>query len=236
MLLAKSCHDVDWLRYVMGARCTAVSSFGSLKHFRPEERPDGAGDRCLECDVEADCPYSAKKIYLGKLDRGENGWPVNVLTSDLTVEGITEALRTGPYGRCVYACDNDVVDHQVVNMLFEGGRTAAFTMTAFAEMGHRKTYLFGTRGQIYGDGAILRHYDFNTEHTEVIDTEAVDASILGGHGGGDMGLMKSFVSAVAAGDANMILSGPRETLESHLMVFAAERARRESCVVQMPTL
>ena len=233
MLLAKSCHDLDWIRYVIGAACAAVSSFGTLKHFRSEEKPAGAGERCLDCDCEPECPYSAKKIYLGRLERGQTGWPVSVLSPELTVAAVTEALRTGPYGRCVYECDNDVVDNQVVNMLFEGGRTASFTMTAFSEMGHRKTYLFGTLGQIYGDGAIIRHYDFNTEKTEVIDTEAADGSILGGHGGGDYGLMSSFVTAVAEGDPGKVLSGPEETLESHLMVFAAERARRESCVVQM---
>ncbi len=234
MLLAKSCHDLDWISYIMDGHCKSVSSFGSLYHFRKEHKPTGAADRCLECPVEADCPYSAKKIYLGTLERGDKGWPVDVLTPDVTPEGITQALRDGPYGRCVYECDNDVVDNQVVNMLFEGGRTASFTMTAFNEGGHRKTRIFGTRGEIYGDGSKITLFDFLTDTTEVIDTEASDASILGGHGGGDYGLMKSFISAVASGDQSKILSGPAETLESHLMVFAAEKARRENSVVDVP--
>ncbi len=234
MLLAKSCHDLDWISYIMDARCLKVSSFGSLYHFRKESKPAGAADRCLECPVEADCPYSAKKIYLGMLERGNKGWPVDVLTPDVTPEGITQALRDGPYGRCVYECDNDVVDNQVVNMLFEGGRTASFTMTAFNEAGHRKTRIFGTRGEIYGDGSKITLFDFLTDKTEVIDTEAADASILGGHGGGDYGLMKRFIAAVASNDQSKILSGPAETLESHLMVFAAERARRENSVVDVP--
>jgi len=233
MLLTKSCHDLDWMRYIMGARCTAVSSFGTLKHFRAEEKPKGAADRCLECGCEPVCPYSAKKIYLGRVERGHTGWPVDVLTPDVTVEGVTEALRQGPYGRCVYACDNDVVDNQVVNMLFEGGKTASFTMLAFTEQAHRKTRVFGTMGELYGDGSTIQHYDFLTDRTEVIDTEALDSSILGGHGGGDYGLMTSFVSAVAEDDPTKILSGPEETLESHVMVFAAERARREGRVVRL---
>ena len=151
MLLAKSCHDLDWIRYVMGAPCKSLSSFGSLKHFRKEEQPEGAADRCLDCDVEAECPYSAKQIYLGRLDKGQTGWPINVLTPDVTKESVMDALRNGPYGRCVYACDNDVVDNQVVNMLFDGGRTASFTMTAFNEAGHRKTHIFGTKGELYGE-------------------------------------------------------------------------------------
>jgi predicted dehydrogenase len=231
MLLAKSCHDLDWLRYLVGQPCVQVSSFGSLKHFRPEERPEGAADRCLECPVEPVCPYSAVKIYLGRVRRGETGWPVNVLTPDVTVEGVTEALRTGPYGRCVYGCDNDVVDHQVVNLLFANGATAAFTMTAFTRQRDRETHIFGTRGEIYGNGSTIEIYDFLTDQTETIQTDrSSDGSILTGHGGGDYGLMQRFVTALATGDRSQILSGPDETLETHLMVFAAEAARHEGRV------
>ena len=231
MLLAKSCHDLDWLRYLVGQPCVQVSSFGSLKHFRPEEAPEGAGERCLECAVEPVCPYSAVKIYLGRVRRGETGWPVNVLTPDVTVEGVTEALRTGPYGRCVYGCDNDVVDHQVVNLLFANGATASFTMTAFTRQRDRETHIFGTRGEIYGNGSTIQIYDFLTDQTETIQTDrASDGSILTGHGGGDYGIMQRFVTALSTGDRSQILSGPDETLETHLMVFAAEAARREGRV------
>ena len=232
MLLAKSCHDLDWLRYIVGSSCEKVSSFGSLKHFCKEGKPAAAGDavRCLDCAFEADCPYSASKIYLGRVDQGQTGWPVDVLTADLTREGVTEALRSGPYGRCVYECDNDVVDNQVVNMQFAGGKTACFTMTAFNQAANRKTHIFGTRGELYGDGSVIEHFDFLSDRTEKIDTAAPDGSILGGHGGGDYGLMQSFVSAVAQSDQSMVLSGPEETLETHLMVFAAERARKMGSV------
>jgi predicted dehydrogenase len=232
MLLAKSCHDLDWLRYLMGQPCVQVSSFGSLKHFRPQEKPEGAADRCLECPVEPVCPYSAVKIYLGRVHRGDTGWPVNVLTPDVTVEGVTEALRSGPYGRCVYGCDNDVVDHQVVNLLFANGATASFTMTAFTRHRDRETHIFGTRGELYGNGTTIEVYDFLTDQTETISIDdPSDGSILTGHGGGDYGLMERFVTAVATNDPTQILSGPDETLETHLMVFAAEAARHESRVV-----
>ncbi|MFT5369577.1 MAG: putative dehydrogenase [Candidatus Latescibacterota bacterium] len=233
MLLAKSCHDLDWIRHMMGVSCRSLSSFGSLKHFRKEEQPEGASDRCLDCGVEAECSYSAKKIYLGRLAKGQTGWPINVLTPDVTEESVMDALRNGPYGRCVYVCDNDVVDNQVVNMLFEGGRTASFTMTAFNEAGHRKTHIFGTKGALYGDGTKITRFDFLTDETEVIDTSAADASILGGHGGGDYGIMHSFVEAVSTGDPSKVLSGADESLETHRMVFAAERARKEHCVVDL---
>ncbi len=234
MLLTKSCHDLDWIYYIMGSRpWTAVSSFGSLKHFRPEEAPPGAAERCLDCPVEADCPYSAKRIYLEVLRRGYTGWPVDVLTPDPTPESVLDALRTGPYGRCVYHCDNDVVDHQVVAMEFEGGQTATFTMMAFTRMRHRETRIFGTRGELTGDGRYIHYYNFVTDKTETIDTEAADPSIMGGHGGGDYHLMDHFIRAVAENNPQWILSGPDETLASHLLVFAAERARREGKVVRL---
>lgn len=231
MLLAKSCHDLDWILHIMGGRCTKVSSFGSLFHFKRANQPAGAADRCVDCGVESTCPYSALKIYLGFLKGGHTGWPVDVLTPDVTNEGVGKALREGPFGRCVYACDNDVVDTQVVNMLFADGRTASFTMTAFTETTPRRTRAFGTRGMLEGDGQFIRHFDFLTDRWQVVNTDpASDNNILNGHGGGDAVLIKSFVEAVARNDASLILSGPEQTLESHMMVFAAERARRNETV------
>jgi predicted dehydrogenase len=235
VLLAKSCHDLDWIRYIMGVPCQAISSFGSLRHFTPQNRPAGASERCLDCPVAPDCPYSARKIYLDRVARGQTGWPVDVLTSDVTAEGVEAALRNGPYGRCVYACDNDVLDNQVVQMQFAGGRTASFSMVAFTEAGHRRTTIFGTRGELTCDGHTVRIHDFLTDATQVIDIDALTAGQPGSHAGGDYGLMDAFVSAVAAGDPGLILSGPQESLESHLMVFAAEQARIENRIVHMHT-
>ncbi len=233
MLLTKSCHDIDWIRYIIGERCLQVSSFGGLYHFRRENQPPQAADRCLDCDYEPQCPYSAKRYYLGRVARNNSDWPISVITEDPSVEGVKKALREGPYGRCVYACDNDVVDHQVVNMLFEKGKTAAFTMTAYAGSGHRKTRIFGTRGEIYGDSQNIEVFDFLTDEKRTIPTGSTDGSILSGHGGGDYHLMRHFVAALAANDQNKILSGPEESLESHLIVFAAEDARRRGSVEKL---
>ena len=233
MLMGKSCHDLDWIRYFAAAKCNKISSFGNLKHFKKSSKPEGAADRCLECKVESNCPYSAKKIYLGMFREGHTQWPVSYITTDISEEGILESLKTGPYGRCVYECDNDVVDHQVVNMEFENGVTASFTMTAFTPFSHRKTTLFGTRGQITGDGNTIKIYDFLTDTEEEIGVGAAGSGIVGGHGGGDNGLMESFVEAISTKNDNAILSGPQETLESHLMVFAAEKSRLEGKVVYL---
>ncbi|MFD3696299.1 Gfo/Idh/MocA family protein [Streptomyces sp. NPDC058646] len=231
MLMAKSCHDLDWLQYVLGGPPVRVSSFGRLSHFRPENRPAGAADRCLDCAVETGCPYSAKREYGERLARGRHGWPLSVVIDEFTPQALETALREGPYGRCVYACDNDVVDHQVVAMEFDSGATATFTMTAFTEQADRQTRIFGTLGELRGDGRTLRVYDFLSRTEEAIGLGpegAMDAA--GGHGGGDAGLMDAFVRAVATADPGAVRSGPRESLISHLTVLAAERARRARTV------
>ena len=235
MLMAKSCHDLDWLQYVLGRAPLRVSSFGSLTHFTAANRPPGAADRCVACSVEPNCPYSASRLYRGLLDRGEHGWPLSVVIDDFSPqapdEALEEALRTGPYGRCVYACDNDAVDHQVVALEFPGAITATFTMTAFTRGGHRRTRLFGTRAELAGDGETIRVYDFLTGAERLITPAAAGGmNAADGHGGGDAGLMDAFTAAVATGNRELISSGPRESLASHLAVFAAERARLNGTV------
>ena len=233
MLLTKSCHDVDWISYIMDSKCESVASFGTLKHFRQEEMPEGAGERCLDCSVEPSCVYSAKKIYLGCVQRGETGWPVDILTPDTTEAGVTKALREGPYGRCVYRCDNDVVDNQVVIMQFAGGKTAAFTMTAFNDTMERKTRIFGTKGDLYADGSKVQIFDFMTDKITTFEIPDDSTEHLTGHGGGDYALMDHFIMALATRDRKFIFSGPQATLESHTIVFAAEQARKEKRVVTL---
>lgn len=235
MLLAKSCHDLDWLSYVIGQPVERVSSFGSLTHFRPENRPEGAADNCLDCPVEPDCPYSAPRLYLGCLGNPRRErWPLGVVTDARTPEGVEQALREGPYGRCVYACDNDVVDHQVVNLEYRGGVTASFTMTAFTAAGNRRTRIFGTRGQIEGDGVTATVTDFVTgaERQVEIGLDGPDAGR--GHGGGDEGLVTAFLDALTTGDPRHILSDPVTSLESHVVAWAAERSRHTGTVVTLP--
>jgi predicted dehydrogenase len=237
MLMAKSCHDLDWLQYILGRVPLRVSSFGSLTHFIPASRPEGAADRCADCAAEADCPYSAPRFYGDLLRRGEHAWPLSVIVDEFTPAALDEALRDGPYGRCVYACDNDVVDHQVVALEFPGAVTATFTMTAFSEAAPRSTRLFGTRAELAGDGRTIRVYDFLTRSERLITPVPADSvHTADSHDGGDAGLMEAFTAAVATGDRAMIKSGPREALASHLAVFAAERARLNGTVETIPPL
>ncbi|XP_030626069.1 uncharacterized protein LOC115808749 [Chanos chanos] len=237
VLLAKSCHDMDLIyHWAGGRRCLKISSFGSLNHFRKECKPKGAADRCLDCPVEKDCAYSAKKIYVDRLKEGVVGWPVSVVCSKtpLDIESLTEALKTGPYGRCAYDCDNDVCSNQVVNMEFEGGLTASLSMVAFTkEVCKSKTTIFGTRGELSYDGYEIKVFDFLTQKTTKYPVEVkVPPNFKNeGHGAADYFLVDSFISAVANKDPSLILAGPKDTLASHRLVFEAERARLEKRVV-----
>jgi predicted dehydrogenase len=229
MLLSKSCHDLDWLAYVMDSVPRRVSSFGSLAHFRRENAPPDATDCCLDCPAEPDCPFSAQRIYLSMLAAGNRSWPLDVLTTDVTEQGILKALREGPYGQCVYYCDNDVVDHQVVNIEFEGGQTGVFTMTAFTPPNQqRRTRVFGTRGEAFCNGERIEVFDFLTEKTQVHPLDP-----LGEHAGGDEAMMEALVRALTENDPQYLLTGAKESLATHLAVFAAEQSRHEGRMVEV---
>ncbi|AEV88575.1 oxidoreductase [Actinoplanes sp. SE50] len=236
MLLTKACHDVDWIMHVVGDGVARVSSFGGLAHFRPDRQPAGAADRCVDCAVERECPYSAKRLYLGCLgDPKTERWPLGPVTSDATEAGVLHALRTGPYGRCVYRCDNDVVDHQVVNFEFAGGATATLTMTAFSPSdGYRRTRIFGSHGSLEGDGRTLTLTDFRDGSERVIPVPAgAGGTAAGGHGGGDAGLVAAFLTAVRTRDESYLGSGAAASLDSHRVVWAAERARHTGTVITL---
>ncbi|MYT75432.1 MULTISPECIES: Gfo/Idh/MocA family oxidoreductase [unclassified Streptomyces] len=235
MLLAKSCHDLDWLSYVLGdARIEQVASFGGLRHFTPGNAPEGSGERCLDCAVEAQCPYSALKLYVPTLRERGPVWPVTHVTEATDEAGLLTALREGPYGMCVYRSDNDVVDHQVLAMQLSDGVTATFQMVAFTEQTHRQTRIFGSHGWLRGDGERVTVQDFRTGETVVHELGASGSNAADGHGGGDTALVEAFVRAVATGDPAAVRSGTTASLGSHLAAFAAERARHTGTVQTVP--
>ena len=228
MLLQKSCHDMDIILWLMGNNCTRVQSFGSLVHFTPRNAPAGATRRCLDgCPHVDTCPYSAPKLYL---DMNRTGWPVDVITTDLSEAGRRKALEEGPYGRCVYYCDNDVVDRQVVNLEFENGGVATFTMTGLTADFFRELKIFGTEGQIranMGTKEIVLHRFGEDPETIPVDM-GLEAS---GHGGGDYGIMADFLQILRDGGKSR--TSAEVSLQSHLICFAAERSRRENIVVTL---
>lgn len=222
MILQKCCHDFDQFVWWLGKRCTGVSSFGNTFHFNAAHKPTGAAERCLDCPaaVERACPYSARKIYL---ERQDYRYPF-VDKSDAAMKAM---LQDGPYGRCVYACDNDAVDHQVVNLRFEGGVTVAHQMESYTYTGGRETKVFGTRGEIVGDGRKLTIYHFDTRTTEVWDSVLEAGAVQGsGHGGGDYGLMDELVKQLTQGDPAHYTDIFDVSLESHRIAFAAEASRK----------
>lgn len=240
MLMSKSCHDMDWLDCIMGGPPNTVFSSGTLRHFTANNKPANAADRCLDCELSNTCPYSASTWYLNALNRGETGWPIDVITRDISKDGIMAALRSGPYGRCVYSCDNDVVDTQHVLGLYEDGRSFNFTMTAFTADGGRKTRIFGDQGMLEYDGsepirsetktewkpATLRHLDFSTGHYSYIEINPTPPkSKLNGHGFADFYLMQAWTEALLTDNPALLLSDATASLQSHKTVFIAEKSR-----------
>lgn len=229
MILAKCCHDMDLMVWLTGRRCKRVSSFGSLGHFTPEHAPEGAAKRCLDgCLAKESCPYDAEKIYISNKSTGvacgHTGWPCNILDIHPTEESIRNALETGPYGRCVYYCDNNVVDHQVVNLEMEGGLTVNFTMSGFTGDVGRFTKYMGTKGSMIADleAGIIKVIPFGKEMI------LYDFNLMGedmsGHGGGDAVLVKEFLDYIQGGRPEGITS-LEASLESHFIAFAAEESR-----------
>ncbi|MBC8497213.1 MAG: Gfo/Idh/MocA family oxidoreductase [Chloroflexi bacterium] len=278
MILAKCCHDLDILIWLMNQNCAQLSSMGNLMHYRPENAPEGAPKYCLDgCPVAETCPYYAPFIYVDLLPLWRNyadtakgfpriaaqaqerapglvkalsnlapslreiseyrGWPRSVVAQDPTPENLMDALRDGPYGRCVYHCDNDVVDHQVVSMKFARGASVTLTMHGHSHTEGRFTLIQGSRAELqaafgYG-GSWIEVNEHRSDLRTHYDTSADKAS---GHGGGDDRLMDAFINNLREdGAANFELashlSAARQSLESHLMAFAAEEARLGDKVV-----
>ncbi len=232
LILAKACHDLDVLRWLADAPCEEVVSRGERHWFRSENAPEGAPEHCLDgCPVEASCPYSAPRIYLERF-AGLRDWPRTVLAPDGDDEAVREALRDGPFGRCVYRCDNDVADHQLALLRFEGGLAATLTVTAFSEENTRTVRIFGSHGELSGhleSGRVVWR-DFASRREELFDAGPAE-----GHAAADRELLFDLVGRLRSG------GGPGPTalaasIDSHLMAFAAERSRREGGPVRPSTL
>ena len=220
MILAKSCHDLDVLQWLIDKKCTRLSSFGSLTHFKKENCPEGAPARCTDgCKIE-NCPYDARYLYY----EGDLGWTRETAAghANPTDDEIAKALKTGPYGRCVYQCDNDVVDHQVVSMEFEDGVTAIFSMSSFTPDISRSIKIMGTKGQIkaHQNSDTIIVSDFSDREDK---TYPVTAN--GGHGGGDKGIMGAFCSYIFGNDDVPEITEIGISAENHLLCFAAEESR-----------
>ncbi len=229
MIMAKSCHDMDILTWLIGKRCQKISSFGSLTYFCEKNAPKGATSYCLDgCPARYTCAFYAPRLYTD-----ESKWQTRAIrkavTTDETHEGLMKALAKSPYGRCVFRCDNDVVDHQVVQAEFEDEVTLSFTMTAFTYDETRVTRVLGTKGELVGNSAKnhMEYRDFLTGTLHQVDLNVSDV----GHGGGDHGIVRDFIRSIQEGLATK--SNAHASLQSHLMAFAAEKSRRTGAVISL---
>lgn len=225
MLMSKCCHDIDVFDSLFGARCQSVTSYGSLGYFNELNKPEGAPLRCLEgCPAAGTCAYHAGKVYL------ENEFWRGIVFSGESDDSIVDRLNNGPYGKCVFQAGNDVADHQVVAFAYEGGLTGTFTSTAFAR-GGRRLRLHGTLGWLEAEieGSEITFENFETGNRQVVEV----AQMAGSHGGGDYLVFKNFTEAVRAGNPGAVLTTVQASLQSHKIVYAAERSRREGRTISL---
>lgn len=276
VILAKSCHDLDLMYWVIGEKALKVQSTGDLSFYRPENAPPGSPERCTDgCPEAEECPWYAPRLYvtaepllriglhapsaltrlgarlavnhrnvikfLSRFNRSLRSivewdrFPSTVITSDLSAEGKLKALREGPFGKCIFKCSNDVLDHQVTTYTFPGGTTGTLTLHGVSDLEGRELRIFGTKGSIRGyfryNGEEITVTDFRHSKTETVYRAGLS---MGGHGGGDFGLMDSF-TGVMQGKLSPVEAGAdvNNAMEAHYMAFAAEAARQTGRTLDM---
>lgn len=226
MIVAKCCHDLDIFVWLIGKDCKRVSSFGSLTYYKKENAPKGSAQYCYKCKYKEECVYNGIKFY--------QKYPAFAFASGQYLgdgedkKAIEECFsrEDNPYARCVYKCDNDVVDHQVVNLLFEDGVTAQLTMTAFCE-GGRTIRVHCTKGYLEASmvNNIIRYEIYGQEHKE---RQVTVQETFGGHGGGDTKMVDDVVKDLLGVQGSKGLTSIEKSVMSHRIGFAAERSRLEN--------
>ena len=229
MILAKSCHDMDLLIYLSSAKPVRLSSYGGLSHFKAENAPEGAPDYCLQgCPAAAKCPYDVRRAYF----RADSD-PAYLRQMGVVRDRshLLELLKSNRFGRCVYRCDNNVVDHQICSIEFEGGVTASFSMIGHNGVERRRTRVQLTDAEIELDTSrnTIEIHRFSTGEHEILKPNAS----AGTHHGGDFAIMENFVDAILSGRKEHVLTSVSESLDSHLMAFAAEASRKSGNPVDL---
>ncbi len=231
LVMQKSCHDMDLLVWLTGSKCESISSFGDLTYFKAENAPENATERCADCPLKDSCRFSAYRCYLPIA----GDWPATVLTEDQSEEGLREAIRTGPYGRCVYHCDNNVCDHQVSILRFTNGVSATFNLSGFTNKMTRTIKIMGENGEIRASEAdnVIEITHFASSWKEEAETEIIHPEeSTSGHSGGDSGIVEDFLSMLE-GRLSESSTDIHESVESHMMACAAEEARLTGNVIRI---
>ena len=233
LLLAKSCHDIDLMMWMMGNDTpTTVYSVGGDYSFSPDKAPIGSGTRCLlDCPLEEGCPFSAGKHYLpDDIAHAFYVWG----NEKLTQEEKREALkRDNPYGRCIFRCGHEGVDHQSVTITFDSGAVGIFTLTGGAPKDERRIQIVGTKGSLSGtfeeNAFTVRLTKPDGSYTETVYDALKDSKEF--HGGGDEALVLDFCEYLKTGKPSLSFSELSDSLTSHLVIFAAEKSRKSGQVV-----
>ncbi|MDE5568965.1 MAG: Gfo/Idh/MocA family oxidoreductase [Muribaculaceae bacterium] len=228
LLMAKCCHDIDFLSWLTDASCSRLSSFGNRIWFRRDNAPAGSATRCVSCSVEKDCPYSAVDLY-----QRRHQWIANfdVPAGDTIDAVIQRELEEGPYGRCVFHCDNDLVDNQVLTMHMDDGSIITLMMDIFTLRDGRSTDIKMTHGEIVSNGIKIVVTDFRNGKREVYDYTEVCKQPY--HAGADLRIVDSFLKTVRDEEPDIPLTTITDALRSHRLCFEAERSRRSGSTVTL---
>lgn len=235
MLLAKSCHDIDLMMWFMQPTLPkTVSSVGSIFQFKPENAPAGAGTRCtIDCPLVDSCRYSSKNLYLEHPNRWEcYAWADLEHKKDATTADRIASFNNGnPYNRCIYKCDNNVVDHQSVLLDFDSGATGTFNMVGGTAKSMRKIHIVGTLGEIYG---VMEDNKYTLSKISALAESGFEDEIADlseedteGHGGGDEALIRDFVEYLKTGKQSISCTAIENSIAGHLTVFLADRSREQ---------
>lgn len=237
MILQKTCHDMDILAWLIGEKCTEVHSFGSLSYFTRENAPEGSPERCIDgCPHAETCPYNAEKVYVD-MKYGCKGWLDYVATEKVepTRDDCIEAIKNTQYGKCVFKCDNNVVDHQTVNLRFGKDVYVDFSMSAFT-VGGRTLRIMGTKGEIYakmsGNDIDVFNFEKREPYKYDVDAKVTSEMITGGHGGGDSGIIYA-LRELLKGNRSKSVCEIGESCDNHMISFAAEESRVTGKVINM---
>lgn len=241
MLLAKCCHDIDLMMWMMSeTKPTQIASFGGKYQFKPENAPEGAGTICMkDCPHVDTCVYSTKRLYIDHPDRWAfYVWDKLEHIENPTIEDKIALMKSdSPYARCIYKCDNDVVDHQSVLVNFESGATGTHNMVGGSSQSLRKIHIIGTKGEIFGNFeeskfTVLKINPSPDAHNEECDVEEVDLNVsgdmvgaYGGHGGGDERLAEDFVKFVRGEEPSLACTSIFDSMVGHMSVYKADESR-----------
>lgn len=232
MILQKCCHDFDILNWIIDKKPLNVSSFGSLSLFKKENVPKDSSNYCYDCKIQNNCPYNAVKYYVDSIKNDKDlGWPYDVVVLNPTKDKVLAAIKNGPYGRCVYECDNNVVDHQIVNIQYEDNITATHTMCAFSKDCYRDIKIFATRGDLIANtlNNTIIYHTFVDNKEFVIDVSKL-TNDLSGHMGGDKLMINELLKLINK-ETSQLDSSIEKSVLSHVIAFAAEKSRINKGVV-----